>query len=167
MVKGSGAVFSPCKQYRYSLWRQWDDRRWQDQNCSIVNWIMLNPSTADATKDDPTVRRCIGFSKDWGAGGCRVYNIFALRATDPKQLYVPNIDPVGPANDRFLSDIPDGIIVAAWGLHGRLHNRSRAVLKMLQKHHVVFSLGFTKDNEPKHPLYLSSVSALQIVGDRQ
>mgnify|MGYP000880158315 CR=1 FL=1 len=85
------AGFSPDREFRYTLTRRWDDRL-------LVNFLMLNPSTADENIEDPTIRRCMGFARDWGYGGLMVTNIFAYRSTDPKALYkVP--DPTGPANN--------------------------------------------------------------------
>ena len=78
----SGADFSECGRYRYKLWRTWDDVR------PVVMFIMLNPSTADATADDPTIRRCIGFAHDWGYGGVRVGNLFAWRTPYPQRVAV-------------------------------------------------------------------------------
>ena len=76
----SGADFSECGRYRYKLWRTWDDIR------PVVMFIMLNPSTADATADDPTIRRCIGFARAWGYGGVRVGNLFAWRTPYPQRV---------------------------------------------------------------------------------
>ncbi|TMF61888.1 MAG: DUF1643 domain-containing protein, partial [Chloroflexi bacterium] len=68
-----GATFSADRRYRYRLWRRWDGAR------PVVAFVMLNPSTADARRDDPTIRRCIGFAKSWGFGGVEVVNLFAYR----------------------------------------------------------------------------------------
>jgi hypothetical protein len=108
---------SPCGLYRYELWRYWAPGR-------LVAWIMLNPSTADATADDPTLRRCIDFSKAWGCGGLMVVNLFGLRATDPQELRRAE-DPVGPMNDHFLWGrcMEADLVVAAWGGHGKLFGR--------------------------------------------
>ena len=92
--ESSGATFSPCRRYRYTLWRQWDER-------PPATFIMLNPSTADETANDPTVERCQRRAQAMGYGGVRVANIFALRSTDPRALYTAE-DPVGPENDHAL-----------------------------------------------------------------
>ena len=90
-----GATFSRDRRYRYRLWRRWDRSR------AVVAFVMLNPSTADAMHDDPTIRRCVGFARAWGFGGVDVVNLFALRATDTRALRKA-ADPIGPANDRHL-----------------------------------------------------------------
>ena len=105
-----GATFSADRRYRYRLWREWDRSR------AVVAFVMLNPSTADASRDDPTIRRCIGFARAWGFGGVEVANLFALRATDPRHLRgVP--DPVGPRNARSLklALAHASLVVVAWG----------------------------------------------------
>ncbi len=115
---------------------------------------MLNPSTADETENDPTVRRCIGFAQEWKCGSLEVVNIFAYRSTDPKKLEkVP--DPVGPDNDNSILKAAHraDIVVAAWGTWGRVQDRGEAVRRLLEScdvHH----LGLTKAGYPKHPLYL-------------
>jgi hypothetical protein len=146
----SSAVISPCETYRYELRRTWDP------NQPTVGWIMLNPSTADATLDDPTIRRCVGFARRWGYGGIVVRNLFALRATDPRALRT-HPDPVGPANDRHLLNGArggDALTICAWGAHGSLHGRDRAVLDLFDAFVRVHHLGLTKAGHPRHPLYL-------------
>jgi len=109
----TAAGFSPCGCYRYWLTRTWDESR------SAVCWLMLNPSTADATRDDPTIRRCIGIARRWGHGGIVAVNLFALRATDPAEL-VRAVDPVGPENDAAVRSHTAGLrVIAAWGSKGR------------------------------------------------
>ena len=143
-------IFSPDRLYRYTLWRQWDER-------PFCMFIGLNPSTADETKDDPTIRRCIRFAKDWGYGALCMTNIFAFRATDP-QVMRAQFDPIGPDNDTYLNRIGSeaGIIIAAWGVHGAHHGRGKIVHNWFEDrlHH----LGLTKDGQPKHPLYLKATS---------
>ena len=120
----SDAEFSPCRQYRYSLWRYWDEHK------RYAVFVCLNPSTADETKDDPTVRRCINFAKGWDYGGMIMLNLFALRSTDPKRLKLVD-DPVGPDNDFHLRSASSkaGITIAAWGIHGTLMGRNKEVIK--------------------------------------
>lgn len=145
-VVSSGALFSECKKYRYSLWREWEP------NATRVTFIGLNPSTADETVNDPTIRRCIGYAKDWGYGGINMLNLFAYRSTDPKGLTKVE-DPVGALNNFYLeSTARTGFVVAAWGTHGTLNNREEEVLLLLNNklHH----LGLTKNGHTKHPLYL-------------
>ncbi|MDQ4078236.1 MAG: DUF1643 domain-containing protein [Chloroflexota bacterium] len=141
-----GALFSPCRSYRYALWRVWDDAR------PFVLFVCLNPSTADERRNDPTVRRCVGFARAWRYGGVYVANLFAYRATDPQVLKcAPH--PVGPESDRWLKELAEGaeIVVAAWGNHGTLMNRAQEVLSWLPKAHY---LVMTKGGQPGHPLYL-------------
>lgn len=140
------ADFSPCRTWRYTLWRRWDDSK------SFAQFIGLNPSTADETQDDPTVRRCINFAKAWGFGGMCMTNLFGFRATDPRDMKRV-ADPVGPENDRWLREIAGsaGVVVAAWGCHGTHLSRDRKVLAFLPQ---VSILALTKDGHPKHPLYL-------------
>lgn len=156
-------IFSSDRKYRYTLWRSWagnGDFFKMDvkngQQPSYVQFVGLNPSTADETKDDPTIRRCIGFAKSWGYGAMCMTNIFAFRATDPNVMKREQ-DPVGMGNDTHILNCANaaGIIVAGWGNHGEHNDRSNWVKKMffdcgLKLHH----LGLTSTNQPKHPLYL-------------
>lgn len=115
---------------------------------------MLNPSTADARRDDPTVRRCIGFARDWGYGGIEVVNIFALRATDPRELRSAR-DPIGPRNDAFILRAAAGSpVVVAWGIHGALGDRGVLALKLFGARSRLLALGRTRSGAPRHPLYL-------------
>jgi hypothetical protein len=154
------AVMSPCKKYRYELTRGWDSAK------PVDCWIMLNPSTADAFADDSTIRRCINFSLAWGAGGIIVVNLFALRSTDPRALHADPAGAVGPWNDRvLLADGSDyvrnnvGHYIAAWGVHGSLAGRDRAVTKLLAGRRVE-CLGLTKSGKPRHPLYVPGAAKL-------
>jgi hypothetical protein len=143
----SGAVISPCRRYRFALWRRW--------NCGPqVLFVLLNPSTADETADDPTVRRCLGFARSWGFAALAVGNLFALRSTSPAELSAC-VDPVGPDNDRWLLRLSDesALVVAAWGNYGRLLGRGHAVSNLLPDLHI---LGLTRRGEPRHPLYSRS-----------
>lgn len=145
----SGAIFSECGWYRYQLWRMWDASRRK------VLFVMLNPSTADERKDDPTVRRCIGFARRWGYGGLFVGNLFAWRATDPLDLIAASADHdiVGPVNDNHLKRmaIQSERIVLAWGNHGRMNDRGKQVSAMFPE---AECLDVTAYMQPKHPLYL-------------
>jgi len=142
----SSAIFSDDRVYRYVLTRSWDTGK---PKCMFIG---LNPSTADEIDNDPTVRRCINFARDLDYGTLVMMNIFGLRSTDPKVLY-HSIDPVGPDNDYWLRTKKDEVnmVIAAWGNHGRLNQRSVHVITMIHEFHV---LGITKLLEPKHPLYL-------------
>ncbi len=143
----AAATFSPCRQYRYVL------RRFFSSGHGVCNFLMLNPSTADETQDDPTIRRCIGFARAWGYRELVITNLFAYRATDPREMKC-HPTPVGADNDFHLvreSGQAD-MVIAAWGTHGTCLARDEDVLKLLRVplHH----LGLTKDGHPKHPLYL-------------
>ena len=143
----SGAHFSRCRTWRYALWREWDAAR------PRVMLIGLNPSTADAERNDPTIRRCIGFGRDWGFGGVWVLNLFAFRATYPDDLKAAD-DPVGPQNDRWLRRIARDCprVVACWGNDGAFLARSERVCAMLGDRLEV--LRINASGEPAHPLYL-------------
>lgn len=123
---------------------------------AFVMFIGLNPSTADEVNDDPTVRRCIDFSKRWGYGALCMTNIFAWRDTDPEGMKLA-VDPVGPRNDDELRKVAAeaGVVVAAWGNHGAHLGRGAAVLRLLSGICVPQALHVNKDGSPSHPLYLS------------
>ena len=142
------AKLSDCRKYRYALWRTWDDSK------PYVMIVGLNPSTADETKDDPTLTRCIKFAKYWGYGGLCMANLFAFRATEPSDMMTSS-DPVGLENDSWLSKLSKdaGIVVAAWGNDGSHLCRSSAMKAMLPNLHCI---KMNKSGEPAHPLYLSS-----------
>lgn len=146
----SSAVFSRCGLYRFVLTRQWGQG-------ARVSFVMLNPSTADHLRNDPTIARCENRARDMGATGFRIVNLFAFRATDPRGLRAAP-DPVGPGNDadiRRAARWADHVI-CAWGTHGALHDRGREVRQMLRGQGVrLLHLGLTKGGAPRHPLYLS------------
>lgn len=143
-----GALLSPCRKYRYTLWRIWSEVE------PVVAFIGLNPSTADESVDDPTIRRCIGFAKSWNFGGLVMLNLFAFRSTDPFALQFEN-DPVGPDNDGHLCQQSEMCVetIAAWGVHGMLNGRAKQVVEMIP---TLQCLGRTKGGHPKHPLYLKA-----------
>ena len=146
------ATLSADRAYRYLLTRRWGDG-------PAMTWIMLNPSTADASDDDPTIRRCIGFARREGCAAIQVVNLFALRAADPRELRA-SPDPVGPGNDGFLLARPAAAcIVAAWGASGNFLGRSRKVRVMLGGT-ALLCLGLTSAGEPRHPLYSRSDTPL-------
>lgn len=150
-----GADVSAHGRYRYSLYRRWDYGK------PAVLFVMLNPSTADADIDDPTIRKCIGFARRWNMGGVRVCNLYPWRATNPKDL--PSGHEVGgehggilPRNDyAILSAACDaGRIIAAWGANaGPWPMRSSHVMDLLRDRHVE-ALRLTKNGRPWHPLYV-------------
>lgn len=139
-------ILSPCRTYRYSLWREWSGGE------GYVMFIGLNPSTADETKDDPTIRRCVAFARDWGYSGLCMTNLFAYRATQPADMLRAE-DPIGPANDFYLVTLAANasVVVAAWGNHGTHLRRDAAVHKLING---MSCLATTKDGNPGHPLYL-------------
>jgi hypothetical protein len=141
------AHFSPCRRYRFALWRRWADG-------PQVLFVMLNPSTADETENDPTIRRCIGFARSWGFSAVAVGNLFAFRTPSPVLLRAAS-EPVGNDNDDWLllMRAESELAVAGWGNHGRYLGRSGAVRASLTRFHI---LGITKLGEPRHPLYLSA-----------
>ncbi len=116
---------------------------------------MLNPSTADAEHDDPTIRRCFGFARSWGFGALEVVNLFAWRSTSPAALQSAK-DPVGPANDAAILDAHAccGQTVLAWGNHGAHLNRDREVRLLLDGDASVVHFGLTGAGQPRHPLYI-------------
>lgn len=152
------ATISPCGRYRYSLARSWANEMIRTVPGGRVCWIMLNPSTADDKVDDPTIRKCIGFSKNWGYDSLEVVNLLAWRATHPRELRGEQ-DFVGPENAKAVTDAVAraSLVVCAWGAadivraqglgtHAAVHlHRSGVAL-----HH----LGLTKHGEPRHPLYV-------------
>ena len=142
----SNAKFSKDRIYRYALWRTWD------KALPKLLFIGLNPSTADEKKDDPTMRRCIRFSKDLGYGGFIMANIFAYRSTDPKKLKLIK-DPIGKKNNYWIKKLAkdSGKTIAAWGTHGGYLNRGDEVAKLIDN---LYCLRKTKKGFPSHPLYL-------------
>ena len=147
IVNGKGAQFSDCRKYRYVLWRIWDEHK------DCVVFIGLNPSTANEIEDDPTIRRCIGYAKDWGFGGLYMLNLFAFRATNPKELKRASF-PIGFTNNRNLIIYSDlRLTVACWGTQGTFMNRDKGVIELLGREKLS-CLGITKEGHPKHPLYL-------------
>lgn len=123
---------------------------------------MLNPSTADATHDDPTIRRCIAFAARENLGGVEVMNLFAFRATAPADLMAA-ADPVGPDNDRHLDElfVRHATVLAAWGAHGAFAGRAAAVVRLAADRGTTLAcLGMTLKGEPLHPLYVKGDRAL-------
>lgn len=143
----TGAVFSDCRTWRYALWREWDEI------ASQLVVIGLNPSTADEMQDDPTIRRCIGFAKREGLGKLVMLNLFAFRATQPRDMFAA-IDPIGPQTDTVLrayaTDPRTAVVVAAWGGNGT-PERVAEVASIFSR---LECFGRNKDGSPKHPLYL-------------
>lgn len=141
--------------YRYCLTRTWSDR------LPCIGFVMLNPSTADATKDDPTIRRCVNFARTWGYGGIEVGNLFAYRTSDPKVLRRVS-DPIGSENDFYLLQIQQRVekIVVAWGNSGSWQQRDRSILRLLSRSQILYCLGVTLAGQPRHPLYAKEDTVL-------
>lgn len=146
----STAIYSPCESYRYLLTRKWD------AGGPKALFVMLNPSTATEMQNDPTVERCERRARALGFGAFRVANIFAWRATDPREMRSA-ADPVGPLNDAALMFSLGwaDLVLCAWGTHGAHLGRGAAVVSMLRQtgkplHH----LGLSLQGHPKHPLYI-------------
>jgi hypothetical protein len=172
-----GAVLSADGLYRYRLTRVIQPLQMIDFEIRkhLACWICLNPSTADAMTDDATIRKIIGFSKLFGCRVIEVYNLFAYRSTDPKNLWTPD-DPVGPNNDYFLQNIDqNAITIMAWGDSG-ISSRSRmsrhavvylereqAVKKLMRDgNRRTFCLGRTQERSPRHPLRLAYSTPLEV-----
>lgn len=152
----SGADLSEDGRYRYRLWRVWDPEK------AVLPFVMLNPSTADAMVDDPTIRKCVGFAKHYGYGILQVCNLFALRSRNPEELRRwTEPSAIGPRNDEVLAGLAqyarrdDGHIIVAWGGWGdRFPDRVARVHDLLRGANVV-CLGRTASGQPLHPLMLS------------
>lgn len=146
IYRDSGAAISPCERYRYTLYRGWEG------GSGMVAFVCVNPSTANASDDDPTIRRCVDYAKRWGFQYMQMVNLFAYRATDPSELHRV-VDPIGPLNDYYIEDVLNqaDLVVAAWGVNGAFLYRDVVVRKMIPRLHY---LKLTKDGFPSHPLYL-------------
>lgn len=144
--------------YMYRLWRIWD------RDLPMVCWVMLNPSTADETEDDPTIKKVMKFSRAWGYGGVVVVNLFAYRATDPSELIAATkkgVDVVGTFNDQHIMiamHMCPKLTIAAWGAHGNVLGQASHVLKFCREalggERLLHSLKVNADGTPSHPLYL-------------
>jgi hypothetical protein len=143
------AYISECETYRYSLTRDVAPLT----GAGTVTFVMLNPSTADAEQDDPTIRRCIRFARDWGFARLKVVNLYAYRTTNPRQLKTV-ADPVGPENDCTIAKVIGGsdLVVCAWGANNA-NGRGEKVLDLIAAPH---ALGVTDGGMPRHPLYVKA-----------
>ena len=155
-----GANFSDDGKYRYELWRMWDDTR------PFLYFVMLNPSVAGAEKDDPTIRKCVGFADRLGYGMIVVLNVFALCSTDPRALVAFSGDRIGPKNRLAIAEIRGNPVVVGWGgwgNHQELLGGMSYVKQLirLQKPKTVHCLGFTKSGQPRHPLMLPYTTKLE------
>ena len=154
------AMISACGQYRYSLVRQWDRAK------SYMPFVMLNPSTADAEQDDPTIRRCMSFARREGCGGVVVVNLYAFRSTDPKRLSEVE-DPVGPFNKRAIygaamaaaeANVP---VICAWGVNDITQAAGGALALAREAGARIMCLGKTAGGHPRHPLYVKGTQSLE------
>lgn len=150
------AVLSPDGVYRYVLRRSMDLPNIRLRGCCFV---MLNPSTADASTDDATIRRCRGFAWAIGCEDFLVVNLFAFRSTDPKRLLTAD-DPIGPDCDEWIRRAAEaaiesgGVVIAAWGAHARGLRRVRDVLAGPLTGIPLQALAVTADGIPRHPCRL-------------
>lgn len=156
VLEGCGAVMSPCGRYRYLLWRN------ANYSDPLMAFAMLNPSTADHRDDDPTIRRCLGWARKATPRPCGllVWNLFALRATDPRELRGHD-DPIGPKNDEAMQLALgfSACTIGAWGTQGILHGRDKNVLRHVAAQGAkLHALKVTKEGHPGHPLYIAGAA---------
>ncbi len=146
-TQARSAILTRDRVFRYTLWRRWSDGQ------RYVNFILLNPSTADEVSDDPTTRKCVRMARSWGFDALCMTNLFAFKATDPRNMKKAT-DPIGYGNDRWLLKIAKdaSLIVCAWGLDGAFTGRAAAVRQLLRRFDLHY-LRITR-GEPWHPLYL-------------
>jgi len=148
----AGAKFSKCRRWRYLLWRCWDEAK------PVANFLMLNPSTADELKLDPSCTRARNYAERWGFGALVVTNIFGWRSTDPAALKTVD-DPIGRGNDAAIVKAAKGakLVVCAWGNHGFHAARAEGVKALLKQQRIALHvLRMNGAGQPAHPLYLPS-----------
>lgn len=153
------AQISECERYRYRLIRGWS------HSGEIVTFCMLNPSKADANDDDPTIRRCMGFAKRWGFCGIEVVNLFAYRATNPRDLPKTEAELWGPGNEGILRQLA-GPVVVGWGSSLPKTPAAKRAAELVKERAIelgqgFFCLGKTKGGEPRHPLFVSYTTPLE------
>ena len=158
----SETIISPCERYRYQLYR---DIGPESRPCAFM---MLNPSTADHTEDDPTLRRCMGYAKQWGCGDLWVVNLFAIRGSKPSIIKEVS-NPVGELNRYYVKRIArhisamGGVFICGWGNHGTYNDQDLRTLKWVTSEGVrPKCLKISKNGNPCHPLYLSKDLAPQV-----
>jgi hypothetical protein len=157
LFSSDSAQFSPCRNWRYTLHREWADGQ-------CVGFLMFNPSTADETGDDNTIRKCRGFALRWGYGRMVIVNLFAIRGSDPRIVRRVS-DPVGPLNNYHIAKAVEDCreLVCAWGCSGHMKTdalrfRPGEVMELLEEYRFsmpVTCLGYGKDGSPRHPLMLA------------
>lgn len=163
-------ILSDDRVYRYTLWREWQCQPvWgscqlpsghigshSQESKGYAMFIGLNPSTADETLDDPTIRRCVGFAKRWGYSALCMTNLFAIRTKDPSMMKKHPF-PAGQDNHSWILRCASeaGIVVAAWGKDGRHQNQDLNVREWVNSvNAVMFCLKLNRDGTPQHPLYV-------------
>ncbi len=151
-VIARSADLSPCGRYRYRLTRAFGRGK------GTVAFVLLNPSTADGAKDDPTLRRCMGFAERWGYSRLVVVNLFPFRATYPAEM-LRAIDPLGGDADMWILDaaVDADLVICAWGALGKHRSRGDQVRALLSgiRSCVPHHLGLCENGQPRHPLYLA------------
>lgn len=160
-----GAEFDSTRLYRPALWRGWDERMGPKADMTAYKFVLfigLNPSTATAVEDDPTIRREVDFTASWGFNAYVKCNLFAIRATDPKAM-LEHPRPVGRNNDERILYYAQRakLIVAAWGAHGSHLERDYRVSKIIAPHGPIMCFGRNADGSPRHPLYLKKTTQLE------
>jgi len=150
-------VLSEDQQYRFTLWREWaDDLLFDRTQEGFINFICLNPSTADEKNDDATIRRLKAFTKEWDYSAFCVTNLFAFRSTSPEQMKDSRF-PIGQNNDQWIERIAKEatLVVCAWGNHGLFNHRGKDVYSILESAGIIpHFLRLTKHQQPGHPLYV-------------
>lgn len=157
----ASAEFSACGRYRHTLWRTWSALR---EEAPFVLWIGLNPSTADATHDDPTIRREINFTRRLGFESMCKVNLADWRATNPRDLFAPGVTPCSPDNIRAITanaSVAERVIVAFGAVPPRLRGHAERVVHLLLGQGIaLWCLGTTQDQSPRHPLYVKADAPL-------
>lgn len=152
-MMATAALISDCGRYRHWLRREWSGPGWG--HAGSVVFVMLNPSTADANVDDPTIRKCVGFAQRLGYGGIYVVNLCDYRATKPADLRAA-VFPVSKECDHHIAEVArDRDVICAWGTWGAPYpHRVRAIREPLHRANSVRALKLTKQGHPQHPLYI-------------
>lgn len=151
----SRASFSRCRKFRYTLTRQWDESK------QLACLVGLNPSTADKDSNDPTIRRCISFTQQWGFGGFIIVNLFGFKSPHPGVLKKAQ-DPIGPQNNIAINRTVDSTarVILMWGNHGSFRDRDLEVLQLLSGRSL-YCAGMTKTGAPRHLLYVKGETLLE------
>ena len=147
LFEDNGASFSIGRKYRYSLWRIWDKEK------PLVMFIGLNPSTANANDDDPTIRRVKRFAFDWGFGGVYMMNLFSYVTPYPDELVLTDVSHE-IVNDFQLKQVAKHCseIIFAWGSFKEAKERAEKINVMFPG---AKALAINNDGSPKHPLYVA------------